>query len=290
MLHAVRRQIKGACVTRHWYSVPVFIFGSMSLAGCGGSESVPQGQVVARVNGQDITLSELNAELLANNLSGKAEDKTVTQSVLQRLIARKLLVDMARDEKLDKNSEFILTRQRSEENELAALAQRHMLSRVKPPSKEEAEKYVRDHPQIFTGRKLMVLDQIRFLQPANANDIKALEDATSLDAVAEMLKQNAIRYDRAPNVFDTTSVSPEMSAKIDGLPAGELFVISNGKMVLVNVIREKQPAAIPADAALQYASQLIQQEKATKAIAGQVADLRKIAKISYQPAYDTTKK
>lgn len=271
------------------YSVSILIVGSIGLAACGSSDIAPQGQVVARVNGEDVTLSELNAELLANNLSGKADDKAVTGAFLERLIARKLLVSVAKAEKLDKSSEFILMRQRSEENELAALAQRQFLSRAKPPSKTEAEAYVRAHPEVFNGRKLMVLDQIRFLQPANANDIKALEGAKSLDAVAAVLKQNAIRYERAPNVFDTTSVSPEMSAKIDGLPAGEVFVISNGKMVLVNMIREKQPAAIPADAALQYAGQLIRQERGKAAIATQVADLRKKAKIVYQPAYDVAR-
>lgn len=256
------------------------------LAACGGTDSAPEGQVVARVNGQEITLSELNSELIANNLGKRADDKAVTKMMIERLIARKLLVEAARDAGLDKTSEYVLSRQRTEENELAGLAQRQMMGQIKPPTREEAEKFIRENPGIFNNRKLMVLEQIRFLQPANANDVKLIEKAKSLAEVAELLKQNSIRFERVPTVLDTTSISPQLAQRIDGLPAGEVFVISNGQMVLANVIREKQPAAIPEEARIQYASQLIQQQRFAKGIEAQVNKLKQSAKVSYQKGYD----
>ena len=258
---------------------------ALSVVACDSGGEAPSGQVIARVDGVEITLSELNAELLANNMSDQAEDKAVVQSVLQRLIARKLLVEKAREEGLHQATEFIVSRQRSEENELAGLMQRQTIGQIKPPSREEAQRYIAANPEIFDNRQLMILEQIRFQQPANANDIKFLEDADSLDEAATMLEQNAIRFDRGPTVLDTSSITPELAATIDNLPPGEVFVISNGQLVLVNTIREKRPAAVPPDAALQYASQLIQQQRAKQAIDRQVAALREEAEISYQPGY-----
>ncbi len=156
------------------------------LAACGSNDSAPEGQVVAKVNGQEITLSELNSELIANNLGKRADDKAVTRMMVERLVARKLLVEAARDAGLDKTSEYVLSRQRTEENELAGLAQRQMMSEIKPPTRQEAEKYIQENPGIFNNRKLMVLEQIRFLQPANANDVKLIEKAKSLAEVAEL--------------------------------------------------------------------------------------------------------
>ena len=259
---------------------------SASLVACSGTDEAPKGQVIARVNGQEITLSELNSELIANNLGKRADDKAVTKTMIERLIARKLLVETARDTGLDKTSEYVLSRQRTEENELAGLAQRQMMSQVKPPTREEAEKFIKENPGTFNNRKLMVLEQIRFLQPANANDVKLIEKATSLDQVADLLKQNAIRFERVPTVLDTTSISRQLADRIDGLPPGEVFVISNGQMVLANVIREKQPAAIPDEARIQYASQLIQQQRFAKGIETQVSQLKKKATITYQQGYD----
>lgn len=264
----------------------VILCCTVSLLSCGQGKEPPTGQVVARVNGQEITLSELNAELLANNLADKAEDKRARGNVIERIVARKLLVEAAKDQGLHKNSEFILSRQRSEESELAALAQQHLLRQVKPPTKQEAEQYVKAHPERFTGRKQMIFDQIRFVRPANANDTKFLASTKSLDEAAEKLKQNVIRFDRALVVFDTSSVDPKVAAQIDKLAPGEVFTIVNGKMVLVNVITHKRPAAITPDVALQYASRLIQQERAQNAIQSQVSEMRKRATITYQAGYE----
>lgn len=265
------------------------IAAALLLTACGGGTDAPKGQVVAQVNGQDITLSELNAELLANKVPAGADDKAATQVILQRLIARKLLVASAREQKLDKSSEYLLARQRTEENDLAGLTQRQAVAQVKGPTREEAEKFVKDNPGIFNNRKLMVLEQIRFPQPANANDLKFLEPAKSLDEVAELLRQNAVKFERVPTVFDTTSVDPKLAARIDALPPGEVFVISAGNMVLANAIREKRPAAIPPEAGLQYAAQTLRQQRMAKAVQGQLEKLRKDAEISYQPGYAPAK-
>ncbi len=272
-------------VTKSAFRNVMMAVAAVSLAACGGSDDAPSGQVVARVNGTEITLSELNAELLANNLSDRAEDKAVVQTVLQRLIARKLLVEKARDEGLHQNTEFIVSRQRSEENELAGLLQQQMIGAMARPTREEAEQFIRENPDMFNNRQVMILEQIRFAQPANANDVKFLEAAASLDEAAALLDQNAIRYDRGPTVFDTSSVNPQLATSINALPPGEVFVISNGQMVLVNTIREKRPAAIPPDAALQYASQLLQQRRAEQAVEAQVTQLREEAEITFQEGY-----
>jgi peptidyl-prolyl cis-trans isomerase C len=258
---------------------------ALLMVSCGGADSAPSGQVVAKVNGEEITVSELNAELLASGMNVEKNEKEATDAMLTRLIARKLLVQEAKKQGLDENKDFILARQRSEETELAGLAQRTMLENLPRPTREEAAEYIRKNPGIFQGRKLMVLEQIRFAQPENSSDLKFLEAAKTLDEVAALLKQNAIKFERVPSVLDTTSIAPQLASQIDKLPPNEVFVIATGELVLANVIREKRPAAIPQDAALQYASQLIQQERLGKGITDQVDKLKKEAKIVYQDGY-----
>ncbi|WP_162888092.1 SurA N-terminal domain-containing protein [Sphingomonas mesophila] len=273
-------------MSKSFLRASVAIILSVAVAGCGDQgKAGPSGQVVAEVDGEEITLSELNSEMLANNLGKESEDPAVRQATVQRLIARKMLVKAAREAGLHKTSQFILSRQRAEENELAGMAQQEVMSKIEPPSREEALKFIKDNPAIFDNRKLMILEQIRFPQPANANDVKFLERAKSLNEVAELLKQAAIRYERTPTVFDTTSVARELADRIDSLPPGEVFIISTGQLVLASVIREKQPAAIPVEARIQYASQILQQRRVSEAIEKQVAQLKSKAKISYQPGF-----
>src|SRR4029079_16187186 len=72
-----------------------------------GSE--PTGQVVATVNGQEITLRELNAELGAAPppIDPKAA-KAAEQAALRSIIGRKVLAGAAREQGLDKTPDFAL--------------------------------------------------------------------------------------------------------------------------------------------------------------------------------------
>src|ERR1700759_2385718 len=63
------------------------------------------GQTVAVVNDQEITAADLNAELTSsNNASG--DPKAARAAALQRLVDRKLLVEQAQSDGIDKSPEF----------------------------------------------------------------------------------------------------------------------------------------------------------------------------------------
>ncbi len=57
----------------------------------------PTGQVVATVNGTDITVRELNAELAQTQAPPDTPRKTVESVVLARVIERRMLADAARE-------------------------------------------------------------------------------------------------------------------------------------------------------------------------------------------------
>src|SRR4051794_20899250 len=64
------------------------------------------GQTVAVVNGEEITASELNSELA--NQKGTVTDTTQARNaVLQNLINRKLLVQQAKSDGIDKSPEYV---------------------------------------------------------------------------------------------------------------------------------------------------------------------------------------
>jgi len=97
-----------------------------ALAGCDGGPV--SGQVVAVVDGEEITIPELNAEARARGLV-IGTDRALRDRVLQDLIDRKLLVQAALDRKLDRTPDHLLAKRRSDEmllaNELiAALGRR----------------------------------------------------------------------------------------------------------------------------------------------------------------------
>ena len=70
-----------------------------SLAAC---KQEATGQVAAVVNGEEITLQEVNSEIGGAELPQNVDRKAIQQAALQRIIERRLLAQAAKDDGLDK--------------------------------------------------------------------------------------------------------------------------------------------------------------------------------------------
>ena len=96
----------------------------LALSACDKGAKTPEGQVVATVDGKEVTIHELNSELaMVPNRGGDAPRKLVESVVLQRVIERKMLAAEAEKLKLDENPQFLLARKRTEEGLLVQALQ-----------------------------------------------------------------------------------------------------------------------------------------------------------------------
>ncbi|EEF26015.1 conserved hypothetical protein, partial [Ricinus communis] len=84
--------------------VACIIVVALILGGCNKSQNVEDAQVLARVNGNDITIQQLHAELPNASLT---LDKQVGQQILSRLIERQLLMQEAVKLNLDRTPEVM---------------------------------------------------------------------------------------------------------------------------------------------------------------------------------------
>ena len=84
----------------------VFWILTLALA-LGACHRKAEGQVVAVVNGDEVTSSELNAELQGANLPPDMDKDEARSKVLQSLIDRRLLPQQARAGGLDETPEFL---------------------------------------------------------------------------------------------------------------------------------------------------------------------------------------
>ena len=74
------------------------VAGMAVLAACNNKA---EGQTVAVVNGQEVTLSELNFELGLANIPPGTDKNAARSQVLQTMIDRRLLANQAREEGVD---------------------------------------------------------------------------------------------------------------------------------------------------------------------------------------------
>ena len=74
------------------------LLACIAMSGCGlvgGGSKAPKGQVVATVNGEEITITELNRELGGASPANPEERKAMEQAALQSITIRPRLVPRA---------------------------------------------------------------------------------------------------------------------------------------------------------------------------------------------------
>ena len=265
------------------------------VSGCNRGGGTPKGQVVATVNGDDITIHELNSELALARPPADVPRKTVEQVVLGRVIERKMLADAARDRKLDKNPDFILAERRVEDGLLVQALQRDIARKVPLPTREAAEKYIEAHPDQFGQRKIYTIDQIQFLRPANLTTL-GLEKANTMADVVQVLSSNKIEFRRANATIDALTVNPALTAEIGKILARnpqEVFMFADqpqgapAPVMFVNKVIDTKVTPYSGEAAITLAQQLVQREAVQKALVASLASFRAAAKdkIKYAAGY-----
>jgi EpsD family peptidyl-prolyl cis-trans isomerase len=239
---------------------------ALLVAGCGkkGGGELEKGQVVATVNGQDITVHELNAELqgaqIPANISPE-QKKQLEQAALQQVVNRRILADVARERGLDKTPMYLLQERRADENILVQMLQRQMSGAIKQPTQTEIDTFVAQNPDLFAERKIFTIDQIQFEAPRDPAVLRKYQPLKTMDEVEAMLKQDGLQYKRAPSKLDVATANPQLVEQVLKMPKDDIFLIPAGRVMVANKITNTEVQPLTGDQANQLATGLLQQRK-----------------------------
>lgn len=243
---------------------PAALFlGTALLTGCGnsGEQQLEKGQVVATVDGKDVTVHELNAELQGINLPQGADRKAIEQAALQQVVQRRILADIARERGLDKTPMFLLQEKRAEETILAQMLQRSLASSIKQPTGQEVSTFIAQNPQLFAQRKIFTVDQIQFEAPKDMRQLAAYQPLKTMEEVEAQVKKDGLRYRRAPATLDVATANPALVQQVLRLPPGEIFIIPAGQAVVANRITGERVEPLAGEEANRLATNMLQQQR-----------------------------
>lgn len=251
----------------------------------GGCDKKVGGQVVAVVNGQEITQQELNAELNGQQIPQNADRKAVLAQVLQRVIDRKLLIAKAKEQGLDKSPTYLAQVQHAQDAVLIEMMTSSAAKIVPLPDATAAQQFITDNPTMFAGRKRYQLDQVIF-KAANDPALQAkLKPVKTLPEVESVLTNSGIKYQRGSTQLDTAMLPTPIAARIAALPPGEPFIVPQNGQIVVNVIRSTVDAPTPAPQAQSAAVEIMRRQAVEAAMRKQVDQARASAKITYDTGF-----
>lgn len=253
---------------------------ALCLAGCG--KKVAQGQVVAIVDGAEVTRRELATEPEAASLS--AEDANGSLSgLLGGVIDRKLAVAEARRLELDRSPAYLAQSKRVEEVMLSRTLFDRWAAELPVPDDRAVAQYVARNPQRFDGRKLLLVDRIEAKAiPGLSEGLKPLQ---TNDAVAAYLQQaQAQPLQRGQTVIDTATLPLPLYRQLLGVPVGYPVVMQlNDRLVALAVVQVRD-APLPPEQKSEAAAQALRQQ----AVQDKLAAMRRKASITYQQGYRPT--
>ena len=277
--------VSGRSKVLHALARSLFLGGAVALAFVSAScnKTEPKGQVVAVVNGKEITVGELNEEASARGMS-IGNDPSARARVMRDLVDRKLLAEQARRDKIDQTPDYLLTARRLDE---LLLVQELVADRRGPadPTDAEVRAFIKAHPHAFDQRVSISAAQIIVPKKLSAKLQADLSTASTLEEVQQLLKAARLSGARSEQVWDSADLPEATTERL--LPSvGELVLLpAEPGMAIVQVITVT-PQPVPPEQRLSTARQLMTQQRTIGALNQLLDSVRSKARVKYQKGFE----
>jgi EpsD family peptidyl-prolyl cis-trans isomerase len=258
----------------------ILVAATLSACGDKAKEKKP-GQALASVNGEEVTVLQLNEELQRAGVAA-GQQETASKQLLQVLIDRQLLEEAAAKEKLDRDPKVMQAVERAKSLIVAQAYLQKRIGNVGKPTSAEVEDYFNKHPEFFSNRKQFSMSEIVI----GANDLTpelraAADGAKSLEEVAVWLDAHKLKYGRTQITRSTADVPPQLSSKLLGMPKGQLFVVKEGPRAMFIAVNEIKDAPVTLAVAAPQIEQFLVNKKNKELASAELQRLRADAKIEY---------
>jgi EpsD family peptidyl-prolyl cis-trans isomerase len=246
------------------------------------SEAEKVSQSIVRVNGQDITIHQLNAQLEQAGVQSDANNE-VSKKIVNVLIEQQMLTQQAYEEKLDRNPRIM---QAIEDAKSKILAQAYLfnkISAVAKPTKTEITDYIAKHPELFSDRKQYVMDEAVFgADGAMQSQVQELsKTAQTFEDVIQWLVSHQIEYMDKKSLYSAESIPPDLLSKLSHMQMGDLIFIKSDSGNVVSSLQEVKDATVSGKTAELIAERMILDQRNKQFADDEIKRLRSIAKIEY---------
>jgi len=254
----------------------------LTLAACHPRETKQAGQALASVNGTDITVHQVNAELGNAQLAAGANAPELQKRALEQVIDRELLAAKAVEAKLDRDPAVMLAIERNKSQVLAQAYLQSRLGAAARPSKTEIAAYIEKHPELFSQRKVYDLRYLAMPAAAMTDEVAGLvEQAKSLDDLAAALHAHNVAFTESRGYRSSADLPGPLLANLDTVMKRPVFTMRDNNQALLASLTYVKDDPVPAAQAEQQVAQYLARTKAATVAQEEVARLRSQAKIDY---------
>lgn len=256
------------------------------LAGC-GDKAKSEGkasQAAARVNGDEITVHQINQVLERQPGLKPEQTDAASRQVLESLIDQQLAVAKAEEQKLDRDPQVVQLLDATRRSILARVyLEKAAAAGAGTPTPEELRKYYDTKPALFSQRKVYALQEFTVLAPADVtgplmDKLKATKTATDF---VETMKNSGVKFTANQVTQAAEGLPMNLLEPLSRVGDGEALYITGAdgfKAVLV-VASKSQPVAF--EQAKPAIEQFLTAERRREFAQKEIKSLRAAAKLEY---------
>ena len=266
--------------------LPAVVF----IAGCSKKEKNIVTQVAARVNGDEITVHQINNVLNQNQDVPPEAAAAAKREILERLIDQQLAVQKAVENKLDR-SHKVMSAIEAAKSEIIARAYLEEIVADVPQrllwdvqSRREVREYYSEHPELFAQRRIFTLEELSFVTKGGVAPglREQMSKSRSMQEIADWLKTKDIRFAARRGERMAEQISLKILPKVQDMKAGEIQLLELGdeRYEVIRVVTFKE-APIDEAAAAPRIQQFLSSQQSSEIVAQRMKQIREQAKIEY---------
>lgn len=215
----------------------LFPVAACSLLAACGTSGTPDSQIVAKGNGFEITVSELDQLLRSAPAVTRDQVLPMRRAILAQLIDQKLLAQAAVDRKIDRQPEPMQLIEAAKRGILAQAYIDGIVSSVAEPTDREVADFYAANPRLFADRRIIQIDQVAVTgDPAILRAAGKAFDQGGLAGLTAYLASAG--RDAAPSMMDvpTTDLPVATADRLARLGKGAQLAFQAGGALHLGVI------------------------------------------------------
>ena len=274
----------------------LFIASTITLSSCGkkgeASAKKTDTQVVAIVNGDEITIHQVNFQLSRMGQMNEAQAKVASKKVLTRLIEMQLLKQQAIEQKLDKNPGLLQALEASKDQMLAQAYLETMMAKAPKPSNSEIDGFYKSHPELFENRRVFRLQElmVNIDQSKFAETEASLKDIKGINEIAVWLKDKNYPFTVNSAVKEAETLPSDMLKKLQVLKDGEILILPTQGSLHIIHLAASQAVPISRIKATPIIEQYFMNQNKTNLAKKEMTALNEKAKIEFIGAFSDMKR
>jgi EpsD family peptidyl-prolyl cis-trans isomerase len=272
----------------------------VALSSCGKADvKKTSGQIVAKVNGDEISVHQINSAIARSSDIPPDEVKQASAQTLERIIDQELLVQKALKDKLDRDPQVMQSIEDAKRQILARAYIERAAAASSTESREEIRRFYQENPALFERRRIYRVHELVVVAPREKLD--ALKAATaaakSLQDVTAWLKSQKLAFQVAVSNRPAEQIPLSILPQVFEMREGQIAVIPTSRGASVVQLLQAQEASLSEQQATPIIDRYLHSRKQLAVTQAEVRKLREQARIEYvgefeapraQPASSTT--